>query len=167
MGRLAEVIGVRFGKKSTAPGNAVLLKTKAGGNVIRETELYHPPGIASAPTEEDQVIELELKPGGRVVLVTHNYKVNIEVSAGETIVYSTDANGGTVKAQVALDNNGNVSINGDSKRLVTYAELNTALQGLITAINAEFATKYSAAGAPGTLTLDISAAETQTVKTGG
>lgn len=64
-------------------------------------------------------------------------------------------------------NGNNIELNGNTKRFVTYTELNTALQLLITSINATFATKLNGAGSPGTLTLDISASETQTVKTGG
>lgn len=61
----------------------------------------------------------------------------------------------------------NIELNGNTKRFVTYAELNTALQLLVASINTTFATKLNGAGSPGTLTLNISAAETQTIKTGG
>jgi hypothetical protein len=64
-------------------------------------------------------------------------------------------------------NGQNIELNGNTKRFVTYTELNTALQLMVTAINANFATKLNGAGSPGTVTLDISAAETQTIKTGG
>jgi len=95
-----------------------------------------------------------------------NYNLNINISAGETAIYSTDANG-TLKARIDLDAAGVIKLNGATKRLVTHAELNTALGLMVTAINATFATKLNGAGAAGTVTLDISAAETQTVKTGG
>ena len=49
--------------------------------------------------------------------------------------------------------------------MVTYAALNTALQNLVTAINAEFASKKDEAGSSGSLTLDISGAEAQKVRT--
>lgn len=60
-----------------------------------------------------------------------------------------------------------IELNGNSKTFVTYAALNTALQGLVLAINTALGTKESGASSPGTLSLDISAAETTTVKTGG
>lgn len=60
-----------------------------------------------------------------------------------------------------------IELNGNSKTFVTYAALNTALQGLVLAINAALGTKESGSSSPGTLSLDISAAETTTVKTGG
>lgn len=66
-----------------------------------------------------------------------------------------------------IKSNGNIEQNGNSKSFVTYTELNTALQGLVTAINAAFGTKLDGGGTPGTLVLDISASQTITIKTGG
>ena len=60
-----------------------------------------------------------------------------------------------------------IELNGNSKTFVTYAALNTALQGLVLEINTALGTKESGSSSPGTLSLDISAAETTTVKTGG
>ncbi len=166
MGRLVEAVKSLFDKRTTAPGKCVIIQTKAG-DIDRTTELYHPPGISSAPTKGDRVIEIPLGAGVRVAVATHNYKIEVEPLSGETIIYSTDSDGNTVKAQIKLDGSGNIDLNGNNKKLVTHAELNTALQSLVAAINANFATKQDAAGAPGTLSIDISAAETQTVRTGG
>jgi len=58
-----------------------------------------------------------------------------------------------------------VDLAGSTKTMVTYAALNTALQGLVTAINATLAFKKDEAGASGTLTLDMSAAEAGKVRT--
>lgn len=60
-----------------------------------------------------------------------------------------------------------IQLNGNSKSFVTWAELNSALQNLLTAINSKFGTKQDGSGSPGGLSLDISAAKTTTVKTGG
>jgi hypothetical protein len=64
-----------------------------------------------------------------------------------------------------------IKLNGDSKSFVTYAELNTALSSFMSALNTHIHTS-AAAGSPTTppvspMLLDIGAAETQTVKTGG
>ena len=64
-------------------------------------------------------------------------------------------------------NSQGIELNGNTKQFVTWDALNTALQGLVTALNAKFATKQDAAGAAGGLSLDISAAKTTTIKTGG
>lgn len=167
MGRLNIIKGILYKAKGAAPGKAVVLTTKAAGGQERETELYHPPGLSSGPTPEDIGVEVSSGTAGRVTIAAHNYKLEIEVTAGETILYSTSADGETLKSTIKLDTNGNILLNGDSKTFVTFAALNTALQGLITGLNAEFAKKLDSPGAPGLLSLDISAAETTTVKTGG
>ena len=89
-----------------------------------------------------------------------------------TGITSIEHENGTTKIQI--DATGNVKIdgtsiqlNGSSKEFVTHAELDTALQSMVTAINAALATKKDEPGSPGTVTLDISAAKTTTVKTGG
>ncbi len=165
MGRLTEIESVSYAKKSTAPGKAVVVKTKAG-SISRNVELYHPPGISSAPTAKDRAIEIDVGGGVKVAIVTHNYKLEIEVSDGETIIYSTNAGGDTLKAFIKLDTDGNIDLNGSSKKLVTYTELNSALQGLITALNLALGTKQNGAGTAGSLSLDISAAQTAKVRTG-
>lgn len=60
-----------------------------------------------------------------------------------------------------------IEMNGNTKSLVTWEQLNTVLQTFITSLNSAFATKTNGAGSPGTLSLDISSAKTTTIKTGG
>lgn len=69
-------------------------------------------------------------------------------------------------------NGDTIELNGNTKRFVTYAELNTAIQTFITALNSHTHAVTTAPGTTGpvnppSLALDISTAETQTVKTGG
>lgn len=52
-----------------------------------------------------------------------------------------------------------VELNGNTNFAVTWTELNSALQSLVTSINATFATKKDEAGTAGTLTLDLSSAK--------
>jgi len=96
--------------------------------------------------------------------------VVIETSDGtDKIIISLDRTNRKVKISVGTVyleiTNAQVNISGDSKSLVTYAALNTALGGLVTAINSTFATKQDGGGAAGTLSLDISASEAQKAKT--
>lgn len=64
-----------------------------------------------------------------------------------------------------------IELNGNSKQFVTWAELNQALQGLITALNSHThsnGNEGSPTGAPIVpLTLDITASKTKTIVTGG
>lgn len=85
-------------------------------------------------------------------------------------------------AKTRIINADGIELNGNTKSLVTYAELNTAMQSLMTKYNADMlaiaaatAAAISAAGlwstpltgVIGTATLDLSSAETTTIKTGG
>lgn len=171
MGVMAELITIAstaIKRWHSAPGNAVTVVGTGRGGAAVEAELYQLPGVFARPVKDARGIMLNVGPGRRytVVIATHDYRVNINIAAGETAIYSTDS-AGTVKARIDLDAAGVIKLNGATKRLVTYAELNTALGLMVTAINAAFATKVNGGGTAGTVTLDISAAETQTVRTGG
>jgi len=154
-------------RKVNAPGDSYIAQAEGIDGDVLTPEVYGLPGVVSCAP--DGTIGLFIPFSGRrgVVVATHNYQVKIDVARGETTIYSTTADGKTVKARIDLDASGNIKLNGDTKRLVTYAELNTALQALVTAINTAFASKLDGGGTPGTLSLDISAAETQTIRTGG
>lgn len=95
----------------------------------------------------------------------------LEVDDDGTIVIETPKGGvitideSSEHIEITPSGSGTVRLKGSSKSLVTYSALNTALQNLVTAINATFATKKDTAGAPGALTLNISAAEATNVKT--
>jgi hypothetical protein len=74
----------------------------------------------------------------------------------------------TVNGDVSV-NAENINLNGDDKKLVTYAELNEAMQKLWTAMTT---TPIAGNGSTqptwtGITSIDISAAETSTIKTGG
>lgn len=74
-------------------------------------------------------------------------------------------------ASIKIDDSGNVKINGEARNFVTHAELNTALQSFMTGLNLHIhsgvTTGPGVSGPPGTpMSLDITAAKTNTVKTG-
>lgn len=172
MGVIAELLQVvtsRIKQKDRFPGESVISNAKGMGGATHDAELYALPGVTVVPPENSRLIFIPV--GGTrkagVCIAGHNYQITIEASQGETVIHSTSADGKTLQATVKLDAQGNINLNGDDKRLVTYSELSTALSGFVTALNAEFATKQDTPGTPGSLSLDISAAETQTVRTGG
>lgn len=76
---------------------------------------------------------------------------------------------------IIIDNSGNVTIkgtfidlNGNSKSLVTHTELNLALQSYNTQLAVFFTALYALLGTPYPgATIDISAAKTTTIRTGG
>lgn len=107
-----------------------------------------------------------------IALVGLNPKPNVLDLDGADVRIMND--GGNVKIEAGTDvdvDATNVNLNGDSKRFVTYTELNTALQTFMTALNLHVHTS-APAGSPTTppvasMSLDISTSETQTVRTGG
>lgn len=164
---LMTLVKTAFARKGNAPGDSYIAQAEGAGGDVLTPEVYTLPGIVSCAP--DGTIGVFVPFSGRrgAILATNNYQISIDVARGETTIYSTTTDGKTIKARIDLDGSGNIDLNGNSKKLVTYAELNTALQALKTAINTALGTKLDGGGTPGTLTMDISAAETQTVRTGG
>lgn len=75
------------------------------------------------------------------------------------------------KSTIIIDDDGNVELNGGGKRLVTHAELDTALQTFMLALNAHIHTGVTtgpgSSGPPAPMTLDISSSKTETIRTDG
>ncbi|MFW6312500.1 MAG: hypothetical protein ACOC2N_01280 [Spirochaetota bacterium] len=184
MGRIGRVVKALFDRRAASPAQNVVVQLEAAAGENRTAEMYHPPGISSAPSKQDRVVVVPVGRGShRIAIGSHNYRIEVSVDEGEISVYSTNAAGDTVAARIDLDNDGNIDLNGNSKRLVTYGELNTALQSFKTSIDTAIAsaitghthagvtvgsgTSGPGAGAASPTSLDISAAETATVRTGG
>lgn len=170
MGVMAELVKVASSALKVlhgAPGRQVVSKASGLGGVSTEVEVYPSPGVFSRPPKGSRLVVIPLAGGKtRVAIGMANYGVTLDLTDGETTIYSTNAAGDTVKAKIYLDALGNIALNGDSKRLVTWDELNTALGTFITALNAHV---HGSAGTPPVtpMTLNISAAKTTTIKTGG
>ena len=167
MGRMSKIKELYYKVKGSAPGKAVVLKTRSAGNQERETEHYQLHGIAGGTTPDAVGIEVSTGTAGRVIIATQNYNLEVEITAGITKIYSTSADGKTLKSLIELDTAGNINLNGDSKPFVTHAELNSSLQTYVAAVNVLLASKLDGGGTAGTASLDISSAATTTVKTGG
>lgn len=168
--RLFEVVATAYKKLRKAPGKSVVIQLETELGEQRELELYQQPGLASGPTPGDQVATINLG-GYRVGVATQNYKVEVDVAAGTTTIYSTDADGETLQSTIVLTADGEIHVNGETKTFVTHAELDASLQTFITALNAHVHTS-GGSGSPTSspvtpMSVDISTAETTTVKTGG
>jgi len=162
-----------------ASGGYSGLCVAVGGSSPAESSASVDPGerciFSQWHQDDDETKPVEI----RSIVYLNRDAVWLSTKSGKKIVIddvtgitSIEHENGTTKIQI--DATGNVKIdgatiqlNGSSKLLVTHAELNTALQSMVTAINNALATKKDEPGSPGTVTLDISAAKTTTVKTGG
>lgn len=170
---LGKVDSIRNAKRGANPGNSNLVTTTAAGGVNRETEMYHPPGVVSGPSKNDIAVSVPIANGGhRVILGFENYDLVIAVEQGQTRIFSTNADGTEIKAEINLTVDGDIELNGNAKSFVTHAELATALSTYATGIVSTLASGSNGGGpvvfaVPAPSDIDISAAETTTIKTGG
>lgn len=113
-------------------------------------------------------------------------KLSVVLDAEAETLTITDTHGNTITLEdgvVKIESSGDIELNGNSKRLVTYAELNTAMSAFQASVDAAIAgaivghthagvmpgssvTTPGSGAAPAT-SVDISSSETQTIKTGG
>ena len=142
---------------------------------VRTVQLFPVTGNESWPCKGDVVV-VE-RAGGLLYAVAVWDKTKPSLKPGEKRVYSRNADGSKA-ADIFLDGDGNIEMNGEDKRFVTYAELNQELQRIWAAVKAHThvvpgvmsgpaATNASPSADLAPVTLDISASETKTIKTGG
>jgi phage gp45-like len=162
-----EVRGNAPGKSATATGEGFEGQTLS-------TEIYQAPGILAVPGDGTRGVWIPVGGSGRygVVVACHNYALQIEVAAGETAIYSTNAAGEGPQALIKLRADGSIELNGDSKRLVTHGELDAALAAYASGMQATLASGSNGGGpvvfaVPPPSSIDISSASTTTIKTGG
>jgi len=124
--------------------------------------LYGPAGDDSPPLPDDRCLMIKIDGSGNHIISGVICKSQ-GADPGEKILYSRDSNG-NVQATIKLLSDGTIEINGNADFAVSWTDLNAALQGLVTAINAAFASKSNGSGSPGTLTLDLSSAKSTEVK---
>jgi hypothetical protein len=129
---------------------------------IQSIELYSPAGEKTIPEDDSRVVIFQITSTWKVAIAVDDHIDPSDLNDGEKKLYSLDH--GVEAATITLTNTGDVLLNGDSDFAVRYTALNTALANFIIAVNAALATKLDGAGAPGALTLDISAAKVEDVK---
>lgn len=183
----AKVMSVEI--KSEDGINKIFLTCEAqvGNNI--QALLYNPAGDYSIPLPDDFVSILKV-PGSGNYIAIGNLNNIASIEKGEKYLYSRNSSG-TEKASIFLDKDGKITINtddeidlngggtvkidattdielnGNTKKFVTYTELNTALQAMVGVANGLFLTAADNGVKSGGLTVDISASETTTIKTGG
>jgi hypothetical protein len=124
MSRLYTIVKMIWQTLRRSPGAAITIQVESGLGESREIEYYQLPGISAGPTPQDRAATIEMN-GFRVAVGSHNYRVAVEPTAGELIIYSTDADGSAAQAMVRLAPDGKISISN------TAADLTTVLTDLI------------------------------------
>jgi hypothetical protein len=190
MNHEAKIISVEIKQENGINKIFLTCEFKFGHNV--QAVLYNPSGDFSVPLPDDFVTLIKIDGTGNYIAIG-NLNNETGIDKGEKKIYSRDANGG-VKSSIYLDKTGkltidtdseidingggtvtingttNIELNGNTKSFVTYTELNTAINLFLGLIMGHVHTGNM--GAPTStptspITFDISASETQTVKTGG
>lgn len=168
MGVIARILSTL----DTLKRNLLIKEVKVEEKVLYNSiaELYNNFGLDANPLVDDRILLIPVGGSGKLVAIG-TITINPQTNPGEVRIFSRDSSGNE-QAEIFLKNNKSIELNGNSKRFVTHAELDTALQTHITALNVH--THSGVTTGPGTsgppvnpLSLDISAAETQTIKTGG
>jgi hypothetical protein len=173
MGLVAELVTVvrnYVANRNGGPGQTVYIEAEGLGKIGLNAELFGQAGIFSRPPKGSRGVFIPIGRGRRygIVLATHNYQVTVDwVQDGGTTIFSTTADGKTVKARIDLNPDGNIYLNGTSKYLVTWGALNSALADLVTWLNAHV---HGIAGTPPVTPIsgiDITDAKATTLRTDG
>lgn len=142
---------------------------RLGKKDVQTSYEVSPYGIDAAPVKDMIAIYAPTGEQGKTVLLGYVNRKQL-ATAGELHLYSTDSNG-TEKFRIKLRGNGTVEVGGDAHNAVRYTPLNTELSNFKTQIQAELAkiqtgiTMGGGSYTPGTLTLDISNAKIDEIKT--
>ena len=159
---IGTVRGYNIGENRDGTGNVLLLQVEMSDpDDIQTVEYMSGAGDDTIPPVGSLVTILSVGRAWKIAIAS-NDNISPTMSEGERKIYSSD--GGVIQAFINFLSTGVLELNGNGNSAVTYSALNAALQGLVTAINAVFATKLDGAGAVGVLSLDISASEENTVR---
>ena len=146
IGELIKVVATGLKRWHSAPGNAVNLTGTGLGGAGIEAELFTGPGVFARPVKGARGIVLPIGEGRRyaVVVAVHDYRVNINISEGETAIYSQDSSG-VVQARIDLDAAGKVGVSNAAGK-----DLKVILTALIQHVR-DLVTINCVVGAPVTL----------------
>jgi hypothetical protein len=98
---------------------------------------------------------------------TLNAVSDFNAKSGANILLDALLTAEVKSAIVKITGSTRIELNGNTKQFVTWTELNTALQAMVSAANLLYLTAADNGVKDGGLTLDISASKTTTVVTGG
>lgn len=172
MGIMARMVVLRSGKIDQLPESrykAVVVTNEAEENNTTNAEVWHTPGIIGTPPNESMGIRVSIGGGtSDVIVATKNKLEPPNMQPGESMFFSTDSDGETLKGNIKAKGDGVLEFNGNGKRLVTWQELQDALTTFSDLIKSHVHASFGTPSATlATMTVDITAAKTTTLKTGG
>lgn len=168
MSLLAQITNPRSIQQQQAPSKSLQVDIQTAGLGEDDAEMFHLPGFYSIPIGSIMGI-LGDAGDNNVISGTIDYNFTKVLELGEAIMYCMNSSG-IIQSSVYVNKDGDTVINEGTESAVSYSQLDTALQNLVIAINAQFlliSTEINNLGgnypAP-TLTIDISGSESDTVK---
>lgn len=137
----------------------LMLQVRFSSDADIQTVEYVPlPGQDESPINGSRVYVIGIDESYKIAIAV-NDGVEPTSATGEKYLYSVDDTG-VVQAILKLYKSGIIEINGNADFAVRFDALDTALQTMLTALNADIII----AGGAGSSTLDISAAKVNEVK---
>lgn len=165
--KIGTVVGVRLGKNAGGERIRKLLSVVfEDPEDVQTVELYEPPGEDSDVPLNSKVMVLNPTEGWKIAVGVDDLVQRISAD-GNKRIYAPGGGG-----EVRFLKSGNVQLNGNGKKLVTHAELKTALEEMATYINSTFLTLVTGPGVTanitaGALQVDIDDAKLENVDVGG
>ena len=128
-------------------------------------ELYQSSGFHGKPQDGIECVVIDCN-GNNIVIATNDYRFNIEIQKGETLVYSYDSSG-ILKAKLLFNASGELVLNDGTDYAIKYNELKTAFDQLKSDFN-NLITAYNAHihPVPGVLAGTVTVPSSVTVSTG-
>lgn len=125
---------------------------------IQTVEYVSLPGQDENPINGSRVYIIEVGPSYKIGIAVDD-GVTPAMDTGEKRLYSL-SDAGVIQAFINLLKSGIIEVNGNADFAIRFNALDTALQNMLTALNADIVV----AGGAGTTTLDISGAKVSEVK---
>lgn len=116
---LVTIFKTTFGRLRGSPGSTVNASATGIGGAGIEAEYMQAGGVMHRPGKNTRAVFIPLSSGRRygIMIGEQNYGISIEVGEGETAIYSTTADGKTVKAKILLDSSGKIKVSNAEKDL--------------------------------------------------
>ncbi len=118
-------------------GKSIIATASGSADKGETAQVFGQPGLITNPSKNN--IGLRLSKGSLDIIIgTMNYLIPLPENNGETLLYSTDADG-VLKSSILLDNVGNIKMNSQAGKLGfknNADDLFTILSELITEISA-------------------------------
>jgi hypothetical protein len=157
--RTGTVTGREVGKNRDGDHDRLLLQVQiSNADDIQTVEYVSLPGQDENPIDGTRVFIIDAGASYKIAIAADD-GIAPAMSEGEKRLYSLDSSG-TIQAFINMLKTGIIEINGNGDFAVRWTALNTGLQNMLTALNADIVV----AGGAGTTTLDISGAKVDEVK---